>query len=108
MTALGLDLTDDTVVNSEYTDAVNEMLGITLTRFMTPWMYVDSIFQRSDLKERQDKCIGILHNASEKVWSYFCNSRNVKQIYATVKGYRRSFVGTGRTVKKKKLWFALR
>ncbi|CAH2056502.1 unnamed protein product, partial [Iphiclides podalirius] len=65
MTAMGLDLTDDALIDGKYTRAVNEVMNIFLRRYLAPWLYFDFIYQRSDLKKKQDQIVEILHNVSD-------------------------------------------
>ncbi|XP_028162207.1 cytochrome P450 4C1-like [Ostrinia furnacalis] len=67
LSALGVDFTDDTILNSQYVTAAEEMFGTIVDRFRKFWLHSDYTFRWSNLKKKQDACLKILHNMSNTV-----------------------------------------
>ncbi|XP_045780380.1 cytochrome P450 4C1-like [Maniola jurtina] len=67
LTVLAVDFTDESLLNIEYINALENILKCVVERFQTPWLHSDVMFNWSSLKRRQDECLKILHNVSNTV-----------------------------------------
>ncbi|XP_028162205.1 cytochrome P450 4C1-like [Ostrinia furnacalis] len=67
LTAMGVDFTDHTILNSQYVTAVDEILKIIAVRFRKFWLHSDYTFRWSNVRKKQDACLKILHNMSDTV-----------------------------------------
>ncbi|XP_068625403.1 cytochrome P450 4C1-like [Battus philenor] len=81
LTALGVDFCENSVLNSQYEHAAEQMFNILVERFQKFWFHSPLIYSWSRLRKKQDECLKILHNMSETVLqkrkaSYLENKRN--------------------------------
>ncbi|XP_037295816.1 cytochrome P450 4C1-like [Manduca sexta] len=67
LTALGVDFSDHTILNSEYVEAAEEIFKALVERFQKFWLHSSLIFQYSDLKKKQDGWLKTVHNMSDTV-----------------------------------------
>ncbi|CAH0721106.1 unnamed protein product, partial [Brenthis ino] len=84
LTALGVDHTDKTILNSQYVDAVEQMLNVFLDRFQKFWLHNNFIYSLSSLKKKQDEYLKIIHNMSDTVLKKrkagYLNNNNPKKV----------------------------
>ncbi|KAK7874325.1 hypothetical protein R5R35_007799 [Gryllus longicercus] len=66
-TIMGVRVNAQTISNSPYVTAVNEISAIIYNRGMRPWEYPPFIFRFTKLGRRHQECLDILHSTTEKV-----------------------------------------
>ncbi|GLH05333.1 Cytochrome P450 4g15 [Gryllus bimaculatus] len=64
---MGVRVNAQTISNSPYVTAVNEISAIIYNRGMKPWEYPPFIFRFTKLGRRHQECLDILHSTTEKV-----------------------------------------
>lgn len=69
MTALGVDFTDHTLLNSKYVNATEEMFNVLVERFQNLLMHNHWLYSWTRLKRKQDKLLKILHSMADVVSS---------------------------------------
>ncbi|XP_063834694.1 cytochrome P450 4C1-like [Ostrinia nubilalis] len=67
LTALGVDFTDHTILNSQYVTATEQIFNTMVDRFQKFWLHSKHTFRWSNVKRKQDACLKILHNMSYTV-----------------------------------------
>ncbi|RVE52790.1 hypothetical protein evm_002663 [Chilo suppressalis] len=67
LTALGVDFSDHTILNSRYVQAAEEIFYTMVDRFQKFWLHSPMTFKWSGVKRTQDRCLKILHNMSNSV-----------------------------------------
>ncbi|KPJ03616.1 Cytochrome P450 4C1 [Papilio xuthus] len=81
LTALGVDFCENSVLNSQYEHAAEQMFNVLVERFQKVWLHSDFLYNWSSLKKKQERCLEILHNMSNTVLrtrkaSYLSNKKN--------------------------------
>ncbi|CAG5014180.1 unnamed protein product [Parnassius apollo] len=81
LTTMGVDVRQDSVLNSQYEEAIENILSILIERFQKFWLHNDFIYSWSTLKKKEDQCLRILHNMSNTVLqarkaAYINNKKN--------------------------------
>ncbi|XP_013165752.1 PREDICTED: cytochrome P450 4C1-like [Papilio xuthus] len=81
LTALGVDFCENSVLNSQYEHAAEQMLTVLVERFQKFWLSSDFIYNWSSLKKKQERCLDILHSMSNTIIktrkaSYLSNKKN--------------------------------
>ncbi|CAK1577858.1 unnamed protein product [Parnassius mnemosyne] len=81
LTTMGVDLCDDSIMNSHYVQAVKQILSIMIERLQKYWLHNNFIYSWSTLKKKEDQCLRTLHNMSNKVLqarkaAYLNNKKN--------------------------------
>ncbi|CAK1594470.1 unnamed protein product [Parnassius mnemosyne] len=67
LTTMGVDIRKNSVLNSQYEQAIEQILNILTERFQKFWLLSDFIYSWSTLKKKEDQCLRILHSMSNKV-----------------------------------------
>ncbi|XP_045539866.1 cytochrome P450 4C1-like [Papilio machaon] len=67
LTALGVEFCENSVLNSQYEHAVEQILNMLMERLQKFWLHSDFIYNWSNLKKKQERCLVILHNMSNTV-----------------------------------------
>ncbi|CAG4961559.1 unnamed protein product [Parnassius apollo] len=67
LTTMGVDFSKDSVLFSQYEQAMGQMLNSLTERFQKLWLHNDFIYSFSTLKKKDDQCLRILHNMCDKV-----------------------------------------
>ncbi|XP_026323157.1 uncharacterized protein LOC113232603 [Hyposmocoma kahamanoa] len=67
LTALGVDFTDHTLLNSKYVNATEEMFNVLVERFQNLLMHNHWLYSWTRLKRKQDKLLKILHSMADVV-----------------------------------------
>ncbi|CAK1594451.1 unnamed protein product [Parnassius mnemosyne] len=80
LTAMGVDFRKNSVL-LQYEQAIEQIFKIITERFQKFWLHNDFIYSWSALKRKEEQCVKILHNMSDKVLqarkaSYFDNKKN--------------------------------
>ncbi|XP_069363029.1 cytochrome P450 4V2-like isoform X2 [Maniola hyperantus] len=90
LTMMAVDFSDESLLNSEYVHAIENIFKYATERFQKPWLHSDVVFNWSSLKRKQDKCLKILHNMSNTVLkkrkSEYLNDKLYKETEDTTKG----------------------
>ncbi|XP_045780382.1 cytochrome P450 4C1-like [Maniola jurtina] len=90
LTALGVDFTDKSMLNSEYVNAAEQMFNILVDRFQKFWLHSHFIYSWSALRKKQDQCLKILHNMSytvlQKRKADYLKNRNCTEVEEKTKG----------------------
>ncbi|CAH2097054.1 unnamed protein product [Euphydryas editha] len=90
LTALGVDFTDKSVLNSEYVMAAEQMFNVLVDRFQKFWLHNHFIYSWSALRKKQDEYLKILHNMSytvlKKRKADYLNNRNKTEEKTQVSG----------------------
>ncbi|CAG5042188.1 unnamed protein product [Parnassius apollo] len=78
---MGVDVCKNSVLNSQYEEALEKILSILIERFQKFWLHNDFIYSWSTLKKKEDQCLRILHNMSNTVLqtrkaAYITNKKN--------------------------------
>ncbi|KPJ21348.1 Cytochrome P450 4C1, partial [Papilio machaon] len=81
LTALGVEFSENSVLNSQYEHAVEQMFNVMVERFQKFWLHNDFLYNWSNLKKKQEICLKILHNMSNTVLktrkaAYLNNQKN--------------------------------
>ncbi|XP_045539865.1 cytochrome P450 4C1-like [Papilio machaon] len=81
LTALGVEFSENSVLNSQYEHAVEQMFNVMVERFQKFWLHNDFMYNWSNLKKKQERCLKILHNMSNTVLktrkaAYLNNQKN--------------------------------
>ncbi|KPJ08955.1 Cytochrome P450 4C1 [Papilio machaon] len=81
LTALGVEFSENSVLNSQYEHAVEQMFNVLVERFQKFWLHNDFLYNWSNLKKKQEICLKILHNMSNTVLktrkaAYLNNQKN--------------------------------
>lgn len=74
VTALGVDFTDKSVLNSKYVMAAEQMFNVLVDRFQKFWLHNHFIYSWSALRKKQDEYLKILHNMSNTVSAFILNN----------------------------------
>ncbi|CAH0721102.1 unnamed protein product, partial [Brenthis ino] len=84
LTALGVDFTDKTILNSQYVNAAEQMFNVLVDRFQKFWLHNHFIYSWSSLRKKQDGYLKILHNLSDTVLkkrkAEYLNNNNPKMV----------------------------
>ncbi|XP_069363017.1 cytochrome P450 4C1-like isoform X3 [Maniola hyperantus] len=90
LTVMAVDFSDESLLNSEYVHAAEDMLEYIMERFQKPWLHSDVVFNWSSLKRMQDECLKILHNMSNTVLkkrkAEYLYNKQCKETEDTIKG----------------------
>ncbi|XP_045780390.1 cytochrome P450 4V2-like [Maniola jurtina] len=90
LTVMKVDFSDESLLNSEYVHAAEDMFKCLIERIQKPWLYSDAVFNWSFLKRKQDECLKILHNMSNTVLkkrkAEYLNNKLSKETKDTTKG----------------------
>ncbi|CAK1594478.1 unnamed protein product [Parnassius mnemosyne] len=81
LTTMGVDFCENSVLNSQYEQAIEHILSIMIERVQKPWLHMDFIYSWSSLKKKENQCLRILHNMSNTVLqarkaAYLNNKKN--------------------------------
>ncbi|CAG4961543.1 unnamed protein product [Parnassius apollo] len=67
LTTMGVDLSKNSVLNNQYEQAIEQILNSLTERYQKFWLHYNFIYIWSSLKKKDDQCLKILHNMSDKV-----------------------------------------
>ncbi|XP_069363039.1 cytochrome P450 4V2-like isoform X3 [Maniola hyperantus] len=90
LTVMAVDVSDKSLLNSEYVHATQNMHKFIIERFQKPWLHSDVMFNRSSLKREQDESMKIMHNMSNTVLknrkAEYWDDKKCTETEETVKG----------------------
>ncbi|XP_045780401.1 cytochrome P450 4C1-like isoform X2 [Maniola jurtina] len=98
LTVMAVDFSDETLLNSEYVHAIENIFKCVTERFQKPWLHSEVLYNWTSLKRRQDECLKILHNMSNTVLkkrkSEYLNDKRYKEMEDTAKGKNTTLDGS--------------
>ncbi|XP_038219474.1 cytochrome P450 4C1-like [Zerene cesonia] len=90
LTALGIDFTEKSVLNSQYVQATEQIFNVFVERFQKFWLHNHFIYSLSGLRRKQDNLLKILHNMSYTV----LQKRKADYLKSLESGYKEDKTGT--------------